>query len=70
MVGEPATTVRDMEALRRMGGAGVGGREKFSAGMMMHWSASHIQVIESTWLTCICKSHSITYGQEHVRTGG
>ena len=24
MVGEPATTVRDMEALRRMGGAGVG----------------------------------------------
>ena len=70
MAGEPATTVRDMEALRRMGGAGVGGREKFSVGMMMHWSAilNHIQVIESTWLTCRCKSHGITYGQEHIRT--
>ena len=28
MAGEPATTVRDMEALRRMGGAGVRGRER------------------------------------------
>ena len=58
MAGEPATAVRDMEALRRMGGAVV--REE-SVGMMMHWSAIHMQVIEKHMVVYMYVSHMVLH---------
>ena len=53
-----AIAVRDMEALRRMGGAVV--REE-SVGMMMHWSAIHMQVIEKHMVVYMYVSHMVLH---------